>query len=78
MDRGPMVSIPLSDYQRLIEAAECDDNLTWCETCGAWLDMDDPARASTDDYKGCWKIAADEEDNGNNCRSYRAFQPRET
>lgn len=67
-----MVTIPLADYRRLLEAAECDDRLIWCETCGAWIDHDDPAAASTDDYTGCWKVAAGEEAKPDNCRSYRA------
>lgn len=67
-----MVSIPLDDYKRLLEAAEVDERLVWCETCGAWLDRDDPACASTDDYTGCWKVAAGEEATESNCRSYRA------
>lgn len=64
------VTIPMADYRRLLQLVEFDDMLVICETCGAWLDRDDPATASTDDYNGCWKVAAGED--SDRCKSYRA------
>lgn len=64
------VTIPRSDYERLLKAAESDDMIVICETCGAWLDRDDPATATTDDYIGCWKVAAGED--SDRCKSYRS------
>ena len=48
------VTLSDEDYLRLLEAAELDDMLLWCETCGAWIDRNDPRAASTEDYEGCW------------------------
>lgn len=64
------ITIPLADYKRLLEAAESDDMIVRCETCGAWLDLDDPATAFLDDYTGCWKTAIEGGDPAT-CRSYR-------
>lgn len=62
------ITIPLSDYKRLLEAAEGDDMIVKCETCGAWLDRDDP-----DDFTGCWKMATRDEKHTHLCKSYRAL-----
>ena len=59
------------DYNRLLIAAEGDDCLDWCEVCGAWIDVNDPARATTEDFRGCWKAATGKDDD---CRSYRACE----
>lgn len=62
-----------AEYRRLLAAAECDDMLIWCEVCGAWLDRNDPAAASTEDFTGCWKAATvDNPRYANECRSWRA------
>lgn len=66
------VEIPKADYDRLLQAAEADDMVVYCETCGAWLDRDDEATATTDDYTGCWKIATGRNEDEHLCRSYRA------
>ncbi len=67
------VTSPL-DYQRLLLLVEFDDMLVICKTCGAWLDRDDPATATMDDYNGCWKVAAGED--SDRCKSYRAAPRR--
>lgn len=69
---GTHVIVPEADYETLLEHAKISENIFECETCGAWLDRNDPAVATTDDYTGCWKVAAGQSDNGNNCRSYRS------
>lgn len=68
-----MIAIPRADYDRLLMAAESDDMIVRCETCGAWLDRDDPACAPTEDYAGCWKVAGAREQDEHLCRSYRAL-----
>lgn len=72
MGEPRMVTIPLADYERLLRAAEGDDMLVICETCGAWLDRDDPATCTADDFTGCWKAAAGRSQDEHLCRSYRA------
>ena len=67
------VTIPLADYKRLLEAAIADDMIVWCETCGAWLDREDPACASTEDFTGCWKAATRRAEDTPLCLSYRAL-----
>lgn len=69
---GTHVIVMMEDYETLLEHAKISENIVECETCGAWLDRNDPAVATTDDYTGCWKVAAGQPDNGNNCRSYRS------
>lgn len=68
------VTIPLEDYKRLLESAENDDLIEWCETCGAWIDVRDEARATTEDFKGCWKAATSDSKYDGLCRSYRAVE----
>jgi hypothetical protein len=67
------IEIPVDDYKRLLEAAELDDMIVHCETCGAWLDRDDPATCTADDFTGCWKAATHRAKDGDLCRSYRAL-----
>jgi hypothetical protein len=67
------VTIPRDDYARMLEIVLSHDDIDKCETCGAWLDVNDPARASTGDYIGCWKVASDRKDCDHLCRSYRAL-----
>lgn len=77
----PTVTIPLSDYKRLLECAESDDMIIWCETCGGWIDRDDEAYATTDGFNGCWKAATCDSKYDHLCRSYRATiveQPNST
>ena len=68
----PTVTIPLSDYERLLEAAEADEMIVSCETCGAWLCRDEEACCSADDFTGCWKAATHDAKFDHLCRSYRA------
>lgn len=68
----PTVTIPLADYERLLTLVELDDMLITCEVCGAWIDREDPACASTDDFQGCWKVASARPRDAHLCRSYRA------
>lgn len=70
---GPLVCVPRTDYLRLLMAAEMDDTIHWCQTCGAWLADDDPALIVADDYTGCMKAGCEQRDTGDNCRSYRAM-----
>lgn len=69
----PTITIPLSDYRRLLQLVGFDDMIIICETCGAWLDRDDPACAPADDYQGCWKVASKRPQDNHLCRSYRAI-----
>ena len=69
---APTVTIPLADYNRLLECAEMDDMIVWCETCGAWIDRNDDACATSDDFNGCWKAATCDSKYDHLCRSYRA------
>lgn len=66
------VTIPLADYKRLLEAAQADDMIAWCETCGAWIDRNDEACATTEDFTGCWKAATCDSKYDHLCRSYRS------
>jgi hypothetical protein len=68
----PTVTIPLADYKRLLELTDYDDMIVTCDVCGAWLDRDDPACATIDDFTGCWKVASDRPKDQALCRSYRA------
>lgn len=70
------VVLSVEDYDRLLIAAEADDMLLWCETCGAWIDRDDEAAAHTEDFIGCWKAAAGREEDSHLCRSHRASEAR--
>lgn len=70
----PDVTMPLDDYKRLLLASEGDDMIVKCETCGAWLDRDDPATAVTEDFTGCWKAATRDGDHDHLCKSYRAIE----
>jgi hypothetical protein len=67
---APTVTIPLADYERLLELVELDDMLVTCEVCGAWLDRDDKGTASVQDFNGCWKAASGGQ--VDECRAYRA------
>lgn len=66
------VTLPASDYQRLLEAAECDDMITTCEVCGAWMDKDDPAYLHSEDWNGCVYYATGLERDKDLCRRYRS------
>lgn len=68
------MEISEADYRRLLEAAEADDMIVWCEVCGAWLDRDDPAYCNADDFTGCWKAATRDSRYNHLCRSYRAIR----
>lgn len=70
---GDTITVPKSDYLRLFESATDghDDTLVICETCGAWLDISDPATATTADYTGCWKMATGRDRDSHLCRSSR-------
>jgi hypothetical protein len=78
---APTVTIPLADYDRLLQLIEFDDMLVTCQVCGAWLDRSDPACAAVEDFNGCWKVASDRNSDQSLCRSYRATvreQPKTT
>lgn len=66
------ITIPVADYKRLLMAAESDDMIVRCETCGAWLDRDEEAYANVEDFTGCWKAATRDSKYDHLCRSYRA------
>lgn len=63
--------VTVEDYNRLLMASEGDDTIKRCEVCGAWLDIDDPFRATSDDFEGCWKMATRRARDAERCRSYR-------
>jgi hypothetical protein len=63
------------EYQRLLDAAVSDDMLLWCDTCGAWIERDDEAACSADDFTGCWKAATHDPRFDHLCRSHRAPEP---
>lgn len=69
---GDLVIVPRADYQRLLNGAADDDMLIFCEVCEAWIDRDDEACASVQDFHGCWKVAAGSKETEHLCRSYRA------
>ena len=64
--------LTIAEYDRLCEAAKCDDTLLWCEVCGAWIEIDDPAACSADGFTGCWKAATRKSRDEHLCRSWRA------
>jgi hypothetical protein len=66
------ISLPLADYRRLIAAAGLDDTLLWCERCGAWIDHEDPAYLSTEDFRGCVWAATQRAQDKHLCRSHRS------
>lgn len=68
------VTIPKADYLRLLQCAEFDDTIAICETCGAWIDRDDPAYCTAEDFIGCWKAATCDSKYDHLCRSYRAVK----
>lgn len=67
----PMILVRASDLRSMLTAMEACTDLVWCETCGAWLDYDDEARASTGDFTGCWKAATRNPAWDHLCRSHR-------
>lgn len=74
IDGKPVFIISAEDYDRLLMGAETDDMLVECERCGAWLDREDEAVASTDDYTGCWKSATGRPKDEHLCRAYRVCE----
>lgn len=66
-----MITVPLADYERLLEASDADDMLVNCDVCGAWLDRADTWTATTDDFTGCWKAATGGM-RAEECKAYRA------
>lgn len=67
------VTISSSDYARLVEAAQCDRDIMWCEHCGAWLDAADPI-LSTGDVTACvWYATGYNKLYKGQCRSDRAL-----
>ena len=61
-----------AEYERLLLAADTDEMIVRCEVCHAWLDRDDPACASAEDFTGCWKAATGRQQDSHLCRSHRA------
>ena len=72
--RGGKVTITEADYRRLLEAAECDDAIRWCFSCGAWLDHDDPAFTRGGDEEGCVYAMTWDESDKHLCRRDRALK----
>lgn len=72
-----LLAVPAADFLRLIEAAESDELFHWCEICKAWIEHDDAALASTEDFEGCWFRATDRPRDSDLCRQYRGLM-RET
>lgn len=70
-DADKLISVSAETLASMLLSMEADDTLTWCETCGAWLEIDDEARATAGDYTGCWKIATDDPRWDHLCRSDR-------
>ena len=69
-----LIVLSAEDYERLLEAAEADDMLIWCETCGAWIDRNDEAAAHIEDFHGRWKAATGNPRWGHLCRSHRVSE----
>ncbi len=67
------VTISEAEYKRLLEAAECDDMIGWCESCNAWIDKDDEAWVDADDYRGCLYAGSHDERYRHLCRRSRAL-----
>ncbi len=67
----PSISVPIDALRSMLTAMEADDSLRWCETCGAWLAIDDEALAITEDFTGCWKAATRDPRWDHLCRSER-------
>ena len=67
---GETITIPMSDYKRLLLAAEADDTVVWCAECGAWLDHE---RASVGDFTGCWWAATRRDEYLSECVRYRSL-----
>jgi hypothetical protein len=74
VDGEALFVIRAADYARLIEAAEGDDMIVHCKTCGAWFDRDDPACATTEDFTGCWAAATGGKHDTKNCRRDRVCE----
>lgn len=70
------ITIPMSDYKRLVEAAQLDDVLDWCENCGAWLDMEVDATCSDDGVTVCMAAGTGRKRDKDTCKSYRSIKPR--
>lgn len=51
------ISVRAEDLRSMLTAMDADETLHWCSTCGAWIECDSPALATTEDFVGCWKIA---------------------
>lgn len=75
MTTPEIVMLTRAEYERLLEAAEHDEMIVICEVCGAWMDINEPACATTDDFTGCWKVATRREQDSHLCVSHRAAPP---
>lgn len=51
------ITLTREEYERLLEAAESDDAIVWCERCGAWMTRDEAA--PVEDVIGCWRWLLD-------------------
>lgn len=71
--KGGAVTLTEAEYKRLLEAAECDDMIGWCESCNAWIDKNDEAWIQTDDYRGCVYAGSLDERYRQLCRRSRAL-----
>lgn len=67
---GQTITIPVEDYRRLLQSAECDDMIGWCDHCQAWIDRNDPAYIATSDFTACEHYLCDRGE----CRKYRSIK----
>ena len=66
------ITIPVSDYKKLIEMAEDSADFVRCEHCGAWMTMDEDAMSTVDGVWMCWAAALD--DDSQPCVKYRVVE----
>jgi hypothetical protein len=65
---GGTFTLPFADYKILLQCAEMDSDIVWCEVCDAWLHLSEPECCSADGFTGCWKAAT----GAGLCVSYRS------
>ena len=65
-----MPYIPAADYARMLVSLEADDNVSWCQECGAFLYQDE--KCTVDDFDGCWFAAIGQEKYRASCKRHRA------
>lgn len=70
---GEKVTITREDYERLVMAAEADQDIGWCEKCGAWVDKSDPVWHEGELRSCIWYASGYDERYKGWCRSERAL-----